>query len=243
MSTSTSTKLVGGAAAAAAIGLLITPVPSAHADYDCYKQGGYQFPGGEVVLHYPETDSHTNFRVVRGDTHVNTAAETFYQNGTILEGRITGDMEKGGNIIRLKVTRGGDMSPLILDGAIGPDGTPQGSFVTGNLDRQLWDSPTVFACIPGPPVEDPLPKPNGSNPVAAAATSATVGGSGADVFNIAHNDVPDPANGVQGMKIATLPAGAGVGLAGPCKDGWCRVNEASIPQGFGFVEQSELVFG
>jgi hypothetical protein len=240
---SNSYKLVGGAATVAAIGFLITPAAPAQADYDCYKQGGYQFPGGEVVIHYPETDSETRFRVVKGDTHVNTAAETFYQNGTSLTGRITGDMEKGGNIIRLQVTRGSKYEPLILDGAIGPDGTPQGSFVTGALDRQLWDSPTVFACIPGPPVEDKLPAPDGTNPVATATTSATVGGGGADVFNIAHNDVPDPANGVQGMKIATLPAGAGVGLAGPCKDGWCRVNEASIPQGFGFVEQGNLQFG
>lgn len=242
MATSTVKKLMCGAAAAAAasVGLVLTPA-SSHADYDCYKQGGYQFPGGEVILHYPETDSETRFRVVKGETHVNTAAETFYKNGTSLPGRITGDMEKGGNIIRLQVTRGSRYDPLILDGAIGPDGTPQGSFVTGNLDRQLWDSPTVFACIPGPPVEDPLPKPDGTNPLAAA--SATVGGGGADVFNIAHNDVPDPVNGVQGAKIATLAPGTGVSLEGQCKDGWCRVNEASIPQGFGFVEQSSLTFG
>jgi hypothetical protein len=99
----------------------------------------------------------------------------------------------------------------------------------------------VFACIPGPPVED-LPAPAGE-PVAAAQQSATVAGGPADVFNIAHNDVPDPVNGVQGAKIATLPDGAPVGLEGQCKDGWCRVNEASIPQGFGFVEQGHLAFG
>ena len=174
MATSNVMKFVGGAAAAAAasVGLLIAPAP-AHADYDCYKQGGYQFPGGEVVIHYPETDSETRFRVVRGETHVDTAAETFYQNGTSLTESITGDMEKGGNIIRLSVTRGSKYPPLVIDGAIGPDGTPQGSFKTGNLDRQLWDSPTQFACIPGPPVEDPEPpRQPAPEPVAAQQNPA-----------------------------------------------------------------------
>ena len=225
---------MGGAATLAAIGFLITPAAPAQADYDCYDQAGYQFPGGEVVIHYPETDAETRFRVVKGETHVDTAAETFYQNGTSLPGRITGDMTKGGNIIRLEVTRGSKYEPLILDGAIGPDGTPQGSFVTGNLDRQNWDSPTVFACVPGSP--PPIPDEFKRKPV------ATVAGGPADVFNIAHNDVPDPVNGIQGAKIATLPDGTPVSLEGQCKDGWCRVNEASIPQGFGFVEQGHLTF-
>src|SRR5262245_14971355 len=102
---SNSGKLMGGLAAAAAVGFLVTPAP-AQAEYDCYEQAGYQVPGGEVVIHYPETDAETRFRVVKGESHVNTAAETFYQNGTSLPGRISGDIEKGGNIIRLEVTRG-----------------------------------------------------------------------------------------------------------------------------------------
>ena len=237
MSIWNSCKLVGGAAAVAATGLLITPAAQAQADYDCYQQAGYQFPGGEVVIHYPDTDSNTRFRVVKGETHVNTAAETFYQNGTSLKGRITGDMEKGGNIINLTVTRA-NYDPLTLSGAIGPDGTPNGSFAVGSLDGNVewreWDSPTVFACVPGspPPIPDEFQR----------KQFATVAGGPADIFNIAHNDVPDPVNGIQGAKIATLPDGTQVGLEGQCKDGWCRVNEASIPQGFGFVEQGRLTF-
>jgi uncharacterized protein YkwD len=77
----------------------------------------------------------------------------------------------------------------------------------------------------------------------AQANTAIVTGGDADVFNIAHNDVPDPANGITGMKIATLPNGTQVDLDGACKAGWCRVNSQQIPQGFGFVEQGHLAFG
>ncbi len=223
------------AAAAAAVGLLIlTPSPAqARPDSECYSQGGYQFPGGPVVLHYPETDSETRFDAPRG-LSVDAPGVTVFQSGVRLKGQVTGSIEKGGNVIRLKVTREG-YEPLFLDGAVGPDNTMSGSFAWENHDRQLWDSPTQMACVPGAP--PPIPDEFKRKP------SATVAGGPADVFNIAHTDVPDPVNGIQGAKIATLPEGAVVLLEGDCKDGWCRVNEASIPQGFGFVEQGHLAFG
>jgi hypothetical protein len=163
--------VVGAAAAAAfAIAPLII-APPAQADHDCYKTAaGYQFPGGQVILHYPETDSETKFDAPRGTT-VNAPAETFYKNGTSLTGRVTGEITKGGNIVRLTVTRGPKYDPLIIDGAVGPDDTMSGSFAWKNHDRELWDSPTPMACIPGAPVEDlplpaPAPAPAGPKPVA-----------------------------------------------------------------------------
>ena len=160
MGTSYGRKLAGAATTAIATGLLIAPAPAqAEPTFACYKEAaGYQFPGGELVIHYPETDAETRFNAPKGLT-VDAPAETFYQNGTSLKGRATGTIEKGGNIIRLTVTRGSKYDPLIIDGAVGPDGRPSGSFVTGNLDRQLWDSPTKFACVPGAPVEERPPAP------------------------------------------------------------------------------------
>jgi hypothetical protein len=239
---STSIRSVGGAGAAV-IGLVMIPAP-AHAlppvplaPPDCYREAaGYQFPGGQVIIHYPETDSETKFDAPRG-INVDAPAETFYQNGTSLPGRVSGTIDKGGNWIKLTVTRGPKYAPLLLTGSVQPDNTPAGNFTWENHDMQAWDSPTQLVCIPGAPVEDrPIPAP-------AQAKTATVTGGDADIFNIAHNDVPDPTNGVVGLKIATLPTGTQVDLDGACKTGWCRVNSPQIPQGFGFVEQAHLAFG
>jgi hypothetical protein len=61
MPSSSGKKLVGAATCAFAIGLLITPAP-AQALPDCHSEAaGYQFAGGEVVIHYPETDAETKF--------------------------------------------------------------------------------------------------------------------------------------------------------------------------------------
>jgi hypothetical protein len=68
----------------------------------------------------------------------------------------------------------------------------------------------------------------------------TVIGGDLDVWDIAHNDVPDPATGVRGAKIGTLTNGSQVALDRPCQDGWCHVNSNQIPQGDGFVEQIRL---
>lgn len=244
MSSSTGMKRAGAVTAAAAIGLLIAPAPAQAlppaplAPPDCYKEAaGYQFAGGEVIIHYPETDSETKFNAPRGIT-VDAPAETFYGNGTSLTGRVSGKIDKGGNWINLTVTRGPKYPPLLLSGSVQPDNTPAGNFTYENQGIQPWDSPTQLICIPGAPVEDrPIPAP------APAAATATVSGGDADVFNIAHNDVPDPVNGITGAKIGTLPNGTQVTLDGPCKSGWCRVNSPQIPQGFGFVEQGHLQIG
>ena len=186
MAISTVKKLVGAAATAAAAGLLITPAtaqalpPVPLAPPDCYREAaGYQFGGGEVVIHYPETDAETKFNAPRGIT-VDAPAETFYQNGTSLKGRVSGTIDKGGNWIRLTVTRGSKYPPLLLTGAVLPDNTAAGNFTYENHDMQAWDSPTQLVCIPGAPVEDrpipapapaPAPEPVAAQPAAPANTA------------------------------------------------------------------------
>jgi hypothetical protein len=233
MSFSTSKQLLGGAVAVTAIGLLTSPAPAQAypvvplAPNDCV---GYQFPGGTVTLHYPNIGE-TKFDTVLGGTHVDTKATTFYPNGSSMTGTVIGNIN--GRQIHLEVTRKGtdrDYTPLILDGAVGDDNRGHGGYTyRDGADSGSWDSLTEFKCLPAPAAPPP-----------AAPKSATVIGGDADVFNIAHNDVPDPANGIVGAKIATLPNGSQVALDGPCKTGWCRVNSPQIPQGFGFVEQGHL---
>jgi hypothetical protein len=240
MSISNGRKLVGGAAALAAIALSVTPPAPARADYDCYKQAGYQFPSGPVVVGYPETDAETRFSA-GGGTRVDAPAETFYQNGTSLKGRITGELTKGGNIIRITVTRGSKYPPLIIDGAIGPDGSPQGSFVTGKLDRQNWDSPTVFPCVPGAPVNEtftpaPAPKPVAADPPKAAAQglgSATV---------VADTDMYDKPDG-RGQVIGTLRVGEQHPLMEPCRDDWCRLGQLELGGFEGLPNGTAWVYG
>lgn len=182
MSLSNGAKLGGAVTLTAAIGLLITPAPAQTmppaplAPPDCYKEAaGYQFAGGEVVLHYPEIDAQTKFNAPRGIT-VDAPAETFYANGTSMTGRVSGKIDKGGNWINLTVTRGSKYPPLLLSGAVQPDNTPAGNLTYENHDMQSWDSPTQLICIPGAPVEDrpvPAPKPAPApEPVAAPAPAA-----------------------------------------------------------------------
>jgi hypothetical protein len=221
-------KLAGAATAAAAIGLMVTPGPAQAAPANC---DGYQFPGGRVTIFYPNIKAQTQFDTIAGGTHVDTQATTVYPQSS-MPGTVIGDIN--GNNIHLEVTRQGvqrEYPPLILDGAVGPDDRGHGTY-TYEQGSGNWDSDAPMKCIA-----------KAQAPPPAAATSATVIGGDADVFNIAHNDVPDPVNGIQGAKLATLPDGTQVGLEGPCKAGWCRVNEASIPQGFGFVEQGHLQIG
>jgi hypothetical protein len=112
-----------------------------------------------VILHYPEIDAETKFNAPRGIT-VDAPAETFYNNGTSLKGRVSGKIDKGGNWINFTVTRGSKYRPLLLSGAVQPDNTPAGNLTYENHDMQSWDSPTQLICIPGAPVEDrPLPAP------------------------------------------------------------------------------------
>jgi hypothetical protein len=175
-------KNLTGGAAAVAVGILINPAqaqalpPAPLAPTDCYREAaGYQFAGGPVVIHYPETDAETKFDAPRGIT-VDAPAETFYKNGTSMTGRVTGTIDKGGNWIKLTVTRGSKYPPLLLSGAVLPNHTPAGNFTYENHDMQAWDSPTQLVCIPGAPVEDrPIPAPAPApapEPVAAPAPAA-----------------------------------------------------------------------
>ena len=136
MSTSFAKKSVRRNGGRVRAGLLIVPAP-AQAGPDCYKEAaGYQFGGGEVIIHYPETDAETKFSAPRGIT-VDAPAETFYQNGTSLTGRVSGTIDKGGNWINLTVTRGSKYPPLLLSGAVQPpNNRPAGNFTYENHDMQ-----------------------------------------------------------------------------------------------------------
>jgi hypothetical protein len=229
MSISNGKKLLVGGAAATAIGLLVSPAPAQGyppaplAPNACES---FQFPGGRMTFHYPNIGE-TKFDTIAGGTHVDTKATTFYPNGSSMAGTVFGDIN--GNSIHLEVTRE-RYTPLILDGTVGDDGRGHGNLTFRDNEPGTWDTIQQFKCVAAAPQAPPP----------AAASSATVVGGDADVFNIAHNDVPDPVNGVQGAKIATLPDGTQVGLEGACKAGWCRVNSPLVPQGFGFVEQGHL---
>lgn len=90
-----------------------------------------------------------------------------------------------------------------------------------------------------PPAQAPAQAPGQPPPFQGMVT--VIGGD-ADVYNIAHDDIPDPANGVRGVKIGTLTDGSQVYSGVPCKNGWCQVNSSVIQGGHGFVEQAHLQF-
>src|SRR5689334_8805464 len=123
MPTSICGKLAGGAAAAAAVGLMLGPAhahalpPAPLAPADC---ASYEFPAGTVSLNYPDPlNAHTEFDTIGGGAHVDTRAVTHYQQSD-MPGNVVGDIK--GNKVHLKVTREGtsrDYPPLILDGEIG----------------------------------------------------------------------------------------------------------------------------
>jgi len=157
-----------------------------------------------------------------------------------------GEAEGGLNGDRVDVTvswraqfpdEDGNYGPRVnshFTGYVGDDGFARGSALDNKGARVDWVSRDRFTCADKSP--EPTPPPASSN-------SATVLAGGADVFNIAHNDVPDPATGIVGAKIATLAEGTQVALDGPCKTGWCRVTSPEIPQGYGFVEEGRLQIG
>ena len=160
-------KLAGGAAAAAAVGLLITPTPTAQAaPADC---AGYQFPGGTVSLHQPGIGATTTFDTIAGGTHVDTRAFTDYPEGGDMPGTVIGDIK--GTSITLKVTREGgsrEYPPLTLKGDVGPDDRGHGSVTYKGGDPGTWDSIEPMKCIPKPaappPAAEPAPEPVGPAP-------------------------------------------------------------------------------
>jgi hypothetical protein len=232
MSSSNAKILVGGAAGAAAIGLLVSSTP-AHAyppaplaPADC---SGYQFPGGTVSLNYPDPlNAHTEFDTIAGGTHVDTQAVTKYSQSD-MPGTVIGDIN--GTKIHLKITREGasrDYPPLILDGEVGADARAHGTVTYKGGDPASWDSVEPMKCIPAA---------SASQAPAQQKTTFVVGGP-VDIYNIAHDEVPDPNNGIQGVKIGTLEDGQLVVRAdgGPCaKDSWCKIVMPGDREHFGFV--------
>jgi hypothetical protein len=166
---SSNSKVVIGVAAVAAIGLLTSPAPAQAyppaplAPNSC---SGYQFPGGQVTLHYPNIGE-TKFDTVLGGTHVDTKATTFYPNGSSMPGNVVGNIN--GTKIHLEVTRQGanrSYSPLILDGTVGGDNRGHGGYTfRDGADSGSWDSLTEFKCVPAPAQQAPLPA--APQPVAA----------------------------------------------------------------------------
>jgi hypothetical protein len=93
-------------------------------------------------------------------------------------------------------------------------------------------APPPAKSSPGPPAAQ------GQRP-----TSQQVGiviGGDLNVWDIAHDDVPDPTTGVRGAIIGVLTNGSQVALDRPCQDGWCHVTSNQIKRGDGFVEQNRL---
>jgi len=225
MSLSNNKKLLAGAASVAAIAFLanVAPAqgypPAPLAPNDC---SGYQFPGGTVTLNYPGI-GRTVFDTGPG-THVNTSATTVYDNGTSMDGSVTGDIT--GSKIHLTVTREG-YTPLVLDGDIGAGNRADGNYTYRQGDSGDWHSAEAFSCSAAAAAAAPTDLPK----------NAFVVGGPIDIFNIAASDVPD-ASGHQGVKVGTLEDGQLVVLApgGPCaKDTWCKIRMPGDREHFGFV--------
>jgi hypothetical protein len=98
---------------------------------------------------------------------------------------------------------------------------------------------SIVTVVLGRPAAPPAPAPGPTYAPQAPQTAHVVGGD-LPVFNIAHDDTKDPATGVQGMKIATLPNATVITFDGVCKSGWCRIKSPLIPTGFGFGEERFL---
>jgi hypothetical protein len=108
-------------------------------------------------------------------------------------------------------------------------------FGVGMVRDDVIDTSYVAVVFGRPPTPKPVEKPA---PTPAQAKTATVVGGDADIFNIAHNEVPDPNNGVRGVKVGTLRNGQQVTLAagGPCRpNDWCKIVMPDDPEHFGFV--------
>jgi len=216
MSSSYGKKLTGGAAVVAAAALLSSPAiahaypPAPLAPNAC---AGYQFPGGEVVLHYPNIGE-TKFSTVAGGTRVDTKGTTFYPNGTSMPGSVVDDIN--GNKIHLEVSRQGSgrsYTPLILDGEVGGDDRGHGSYTfRDGADSGTWDSLTAFKCVPAPPPPPPAAPPEEPKPVAAeqpAPAEAPPPAELAPVPEPAAEDAPPP-NG------PCIPNPFGLNFPGAC---------------------------
>jgi hypothetical protein len=225
MSSSHGKKLLGGAAAVAMIGCLTNVAPA-----QAYPPAplapvcsSYQFPAGTVTLNYPKI-GRTVFNLAVPSPHVDTAATTFYDNGTSLDGSATGDIS--GNKVHLTVTREG-YPPLVLNGAVDAGNRAHGTVVFRKSDPAApWDSSEEFSCTASTPADQGAPSQNGF----------VVGGP-VGIYNIAADENGD-VHGHVGMRIGTLEDGQLVIIApgGPCaKDSWCKIVMPGDPDHVGFV--------
>jgi hypothetical protein len=180
MSTSYGNNLAGAAAAAFAVGFLVTPAPAQAAPADC---NGYEFPAGTVSLHQPKSGATTTFDTAAGGPHVDTRGLTDYPEGGDMPGGVVGDIK--GNSITLKVTREGgsrDYPALNFTGQVGADDRGHGSFTYKGGEGGSWDSVEPMKCIPkpaapAPAANEPVPVGPAPNPVpqevAAPANAGT----------------------------------------------------------------------
>ena len=185
--------------------------------------GGYQFAGGPVTLVYPGIGE-TRFNTPTG-THVDTSAETFYENGTSLKGTVTGDITKG-SLIYLTVTRGPKYPPLLIGGDVGRNNKGHGAYSFENHDSALWEMKEELSCVPVPQKAPPAPAPEPANkPVADTPAEGPKGFGTATV--VADTDMYDKPDGL-GQKIGTLLVGEEHPLMEPCRDDWCRVGTIEL---------------
>ncbi len=115
-----------------------------------------------------------------------------------------------------------------------------GFYRTGDLDYVSVELGKPAPAAPKPPAAAP-PAASGPTYLPQGPQTGTVTGGDLPVYNIAHDDVKDPTNGVQGLRIATLPNGTVVTFDGVCKSGWCRIDSPLIPGGFGFAQEQFLL--
>jgi hypothetical protein len=122
----------------------------------------------------------------------------------------------------------GRASPIIRD-------CTRKDFGVGFVRIDQRNPPDEVAIAFGVPA---APAPAPAAPPAAQPKMATVVGGDANIYNIAHDENPDPNTGVTGMKIGTLQNGQRVALAdgGPCtQNSWCKIVMPNDPAHFGFV--------
>jgi hypothetical protein len=125
------------------------PLRPAHECYDYSKFSGYQFPRGPLTLVYPGIGE-TRFDA-RGGATIDTDAETFYDNGTSMQGRVTGEVVRGA-LVHLTVTRGKKYPPLQLTGGIDPDNRVRGTYTyRDNLESSPFAMSEELPCVVGPP--------------------------------------------------------------------------------------------
>jgi hypothetical protein len=187
---------------------------------------GYQFPKEHIIIGFAGIGGVRSEDTGAASTHVNVPATINYNNGSSLSGNLSGEVI--GHGIDLTLTREGYPS-LHLVGIVDSDNFGRGSYdVNGNT--QPWVTADQLSCVPA------------SSPEATILLkTATVVGGDANIYSIAHDENPDPSNGVRGMKIGTLSDGQQVtyvtGIpSAPCTpNSWCKIAMPGDLTHFGFV--------